>query len=79
MQSCVGCVSLSRLSLTKGNKMEDYAQSLIDIKHLRNKAHAALSDKKWEEADAAIAEIVDKVQKVRAFCAKRREERAVEA
>lgn len=48
--------------------MNDYAQPLLDIKHLREQAHKALQEGRWADACDLADEIVDAARKVRLFC-----------
>jgi hypothetical protein len=51
--------------------MDDYSLHLIKIKQLRNDAHAALSDKKWEEARDLIDKIAEEAKMISMYCTRR--------
>jgi len=68
MQSCVGCVSLSRLSVTKEKHMEDYAQAFLDIKALRAQAYEAMQEHRWSDACELADKIVIAAHKVKMYC-----------
>jgi hypothetical protein len=58
--------------------MNDYAQPILDIKALRQKAYSAMQDREWEVASQCADKIIVAAQKIKMYSADKLQNEAIE-